>query len=82
MHSGLVVIVNGELFPVIERSGCLKADMGGRFGWTAVWAPTTVVISEHTGNPVDTTAFVLIERIRKTMAEGNFGAPTVERHKS
>ena len=64
MHSGLVVIVNGELFPVIERSGYLKADMGGRFGWTAVWGQTMEQ---------------LYQRIKKALADGPYGAPTGNR---
>ena len=64
MHSGLVVIVNGELFPVIERSGYLKADMGGRFGWIAVWGQTMEQ---------------LYQRIKKALADGPYGAPTGNR---
>ena len=64
MHSGLVVIVNGELFPVIERSGYLKADKGGRFGWTAVWGQTMEQ---------------LYQRIKKALADGPYGAPTGNR---
>lgn len=60
MHSGLVVIVNGELFPVIERSGYLKADMGGRFGWIAVWGQTMEQ---------------LYQRIKKSLADGPYDGP-------
>jgi hypothetical protein len=79
MSSGRVVIVNGKSYPVVEKPGYLKADMGGIFGWTAVWAPRTIEISEQTGMPVDVTAFVLIDRVRKAIALGNYGAPTGSR---
>jgi hypothetical protein len=53
--------VNGTSFPVIEKSGYMKADMGGRFGWTAVW-----------GNTLEQ----LYQRIKKALADGPYGAPT------
>jgi hypothetical protein len=32
------VFVSGRSYPVQERQGYLKADLGGLFGWTSVWA--------------------------------------------
>ena len=32
------VFVNGASYAVHERSGYLKADLNGYFGWTSVWA--------------------------------------------
>ena len=32
------VFVNGHSYPVREMAGYLKADLGGAFGWTSVWA--------------------------------------------
>lgn len=32
------VFVNGRTYPVQERPGVLKADLGGLYGWTSVWA--------------------------------------------
>jgi hypothetical protein len=34
------VFVSGTSYAVQERSGYLKADLNGYFGWTAVWADT------------------------------------------
>jgi hypothetical protein len=64
MHKGLVVIVSGTLFSVTEKSGYLKADMGGVFGWTAVWGQTMEQ---------------LYQRIKKALADGPYGAPTGNR---
>ena len=33
-----MVFVNGRSYPVREMAGYLKADLGGMFGWTSVWA--------------------------------------------
>jgi hypothetical protein len=64
MHTGRVVVVNGKSYPVTEKPGYLKADMGGVFGWTAVWAPTEGLLQR---------------RIATVLSEGNFGAPTGSR---
>ena len=32
------VFVSGTSYNVSERSGYLKADLSGYFGWTSVWA--------------------------------------------
>jgi hypothetical protein len=64
MRTGLVVIVNGSSFPVTQRAGYLSADMGGRFGWTAVWGDTMEQ---------------LYQRIKKALADGPYGAPTGNR---
>jgi hypothetical protein len=61
MFSGRVVIVNGKSYPVIAKPGYLKADMGGVFGWTSVWAQTEGVLQR---------------RIATVLSEGSFGAPT------
>jgi hypothetical protein len=34
------VFVGGRSYPVQEKQGYLKADLGGLFGWTSVWAET------------------------------------------
>jgi hypothetical protein len=33
-----VVHVNGRTFPVQDKQGHLKADLGGLFEWQSVWA--------------------------------------------
>jgi hypothetical protein len=40
-------MVNGKSYRVAEKPGYLKADMGGIFGWTAVWAPTEGVLQRR-----------------------------------
>ena len=47
--------VNGVSYLVHERSGYVKADMDGRFGWTSVWAET------HTD---------LVQRIKRALRGG------------
>lgn len=34
------VFVSGKFYRVVERSGYIKADLNGYFGWTSVWADT------------------------------------------
>lgn len=75
INSGRVVVVNSMSFPVQEQMDLLRADMHGLFGWTSVWAPRTLEVSEY-GEVVDVTFEVLYQRIKKALAEGAFGAPT------
>ena len=49
------VFVYGKSYPVFERSGYIKADLGGVLGWTSVWAETTEA---------------LVRRIKTALAEG------------
>ncbi|HWO37789.1 MAG TPA: hypothetical protein VNO32_54140 [Candidatus Acidoferrum sp.] len=53
--------MNGKSHPVIEKPDYLKAELGGIFGWTSVWA---------------TTEGLLQRRIATVLSEGNYGAPT------
>jgi hypothetical protein len=61
MIQGQRVVVNGQSYPVTEKPGYLKADLGGLFGWTSVWAPTEGLLQR---------------RIATVLSEGNYGAPT------
>lgn len=36
------ICVNGSSYPVYEKPGYLKVDLGGILGWTAVWVSLAV----------------------------------------
>jgi hypothetical protein len=50
-----VVHVNGRTFPVRDKQGFLKADLGGLYQWKSVWADSNRQ---------------LVQRIKRVMAEG------------
>lgn len=55
MVVGKVVRVHGRTFPVQDKQGFLKADLGGLYQWQSVWAA-----SERE----------LVQRIKRVLTEG------------